>query len=143
MSASVSVSAPAAAACRGLFQPPCSGVDALSLSCLPLLPLPWEVVHFLRLGGRFGYFYFFSRGERRENTVSRQFLTRNYPRPKCLLKCLQNCLSPTREGIFSSFKITPAVRVTARQLRDKNCLAAIFAPRHQGVSFGPLGLVQN
>ena len=42
-------------------------------------------------------------------------------------------------GHFSSLKVTPSVRVTARQLRDKNCLAAIFAPRHQGVSFGPLG----
>ena len=51
--------------------------------------------------------------------VSRQFLTRNYPRPNRLLKCLQNCLSPTREGIFSSFKITPAVRAIARQMGDK------------------------
>ena len=68
-----------------------------------------------------------------------QFLTRNYPRPNCLLKCLPNCLSPTREGFLSSFKINPAVRVIARQVRDKNCLAAIFAPRHQSVSSGPLG----
>ena len=67
---------------------------------------------------------------------SRQFLTRNYPRPNCLLKCLPNCLSPTREGFLSSFKINPAVRVIARQVRDKNCLAAIFAPRHQSVSSG-------
>ena len=72
-------------------------------------------------------------------TVSRQFLTRNYPRPNCLLKCLPNCLSPTREGFLSSFKINPAVRVIARQVRGKNCLAAIFAPRHQSVSSGPLG----
>ena len=72
-------------------------------------------------------------------TVSRQFLTRNYPRPDCLLKCLPNCFSPTREGFLSSFKINPAVRVIARQVRDKNCLAAIFAPRHQSVSSGPLG----
>ena len=59
--------------------------------------------------------------------------------PNCLLKCLPNCLSPTREGFFSSFRINPAVRVIARQARDKNCLAAIFAPRHQSVSSGPLG----
>ena len=59
-------------------------------------------------------------------TVSRQFLTRNYPRSNCLLICLPNCLSPTKEDIFSSFKIAPAVRITARQLRDKNCLAANF-----------------
>ena len=80
-----------------------------------------------------------SRGKNCLPIVSRQFLTRNYPRPNCLLKCLPNCLSPTREGILSSFKINPAVRVIARQVRDKNCLAAIFAPRHQSVSSGPLG----
>ena len=80
-----------------------------------------------------------SRGKNCLPTVSRQFLTRNYPRPNCLLKCLSNCLSPTREGLLSSFKINPTVRVIARQVRDKNCLAAIFAPRHQSVSSGPLG----
>ena len=79
-----------------------------------------------------------SRGKNCLPAVSRQFLTRNYPRPNCLLKCLPNCLSPTGEGIFSSFKITPAVRVIARQSRDKNCLGAIFAPGHQDVSQGPL-----
>ena len=72
-----------------------------------------------------------SRGKNCLSIVSRQFLTRNYPRPNRLLKCLPNCLSPTGEGIFSSFKITPAVRVIARQLRDKNCPGAIFAPGHQ------------
>ena len=80
-----------------------------------------------------------SRGKNCLPTVSRQFLTRNYPRPNCLLKCLPNCLSPTREDFLSSFKINPAVRVIARQVRDKNCLAAVFAPRHQSVSSGPLG----
>ena len=80
-----------------------------------------------------------SRGKNCLPTVSRQFLTRNYPRPNCLLKCLPNCLSPTREGFLSSFKINPAVRVIARQVRDKNCLAAIFALQHQSVSSGPLG----
>ena len=80
-----------------------------------------------------------SRSKNCLRAVSRQFLTRNYPRPNCLLKCLPNCLSPTREGFLSSFKISPAVRVIARQVRDKNCLAAIFAPRHQSVSSGPLG----
>ena len=74
----------------------------------------------------------------RGTTISRQFLTRNYPRPNCLLKCLPNCLSPTRGIIFSSFKITPAVRVIARQLRENICLAA-FVSRHQGVSSGPQG----
>ena len=71
--------------------------------------------------------------------VSRQSLTHNCPRPNCLLKCLPNCLSPTRDGFLSSFKINPAVRVIVRQVRDKNRLAAIFAPRHQSVSSGPLG----
>ena len=69
----------------------------------------------------------------------RQFLTLNYPRPNCLLKCLPNCLSPTREDIFSSFKIAHVVRVIARQLSGKHCLAAIFASRHQDASPGPLG----
>ena len=80
-----------------------------------------------------------SRGKNCLPTVSRQFLTRNYPHANCLLKCLPNCLSPTREGFSSSLKINPAVRIIARQVRDKNCLAAIFAPRHQSVSSGPLG----
>ena len=80
-----------------------------------------------------------SRGKNCLPIVSRQFLTRNYPRPNRLLKCLPNCPSPTGEGIFPSCKITPAVRVIARQLRDKNCPGAIFAPGHQDVSQGPLG----
>ena len=46
---------------------------------------------------------------------------------------------PHKRGPFSSFKTNPAVRVIARQVRDKNCLAAIVAPRHQSVSQGPLG----
>ena len=66
-------------------------------------------------------------------------LTLNYPRPNCLLKCLPNCLSPTIENIFSCFKIAPVVRVIAGQLSGKNCLAAIFASRHQDASPGPLG----
>ena len=80
------------------------------------------------------------RGKNWLPTVSRQFLTLNYPRPNCLLKCLPNCLSPTVEDIFSSFKSAPVVRVIARQLSGKNCLAAIFASRHQDASPGPLGL---
>ena len=43
-----------------------------------------------------------SRGKYCLPTVSRQFLTRNYSRPNCLLKCLLNCLSPTREGKLTS-----------------------------------------
>ena len=91
----------------------------------------------------------FPEGPARQIDVSRQKLSPHcleaifdsqLPSPKRLLKCLPNCLSPTREGFLSSFKINPAVRVIARQVRDKNCLAAIFAPRHQSVSSGPLGL---
>ena len=32
------------------------------------------------------------------------------------------------------------MRAIARQLRDKNCPGAIFAPGHQDVSQGPLGI---
>ena len=83
--------------------------------------------------------------------VSRQKLTPHclatifdaqLPSPKLSPKIPSKLSLAHKRGPFSSFKITPAVRVTTRQLRDKNCLAAIFAPRHQGVSFGPLGLVE-
>ena len=42
---------------------------------------------------------------------------------------------PHKRRFFSSFKIVPAVRVIARQLSGKNCLAS----RHQDASLGPLG----
>ena len=46
-----------------------------------------------------------SRGKTCLPTVSRQFLTRNYPRPNCLLKCLPNCLSiPHKRGLFILFQ---------------------------------------
>ena len=47
-----------------------------------------------------------SRGKNCLPTVSRQFLTRNYPRPNCLLKCLPNCLSP-QERAFILFQNYP------------------------------------
>ena len=72
-------------------------------------------------------------------TVSRQFLTRNYPHPNCLLKCLPNCLPHKRRAFFLFFQNSPAVRAIARQLSGKNCLAAIFASRHQDASPAPLG----
>ena len=31
-------------------------------------------------------------------------MTRNFPRPNCLLECLLNCLSPAREGFVPSSK---------------------------------------
>ena len=79
------------------------------------------------------------RGKNRLPTVSRQFLTRNYPHPDCLLKCLPKCRYPTREDFFACFEIALAARVTARQLSGKNCLAANFALLHLDASPGPLG----
>ena len=56
--------------------------------------------------------------------VSRKSLTRSYPHQNCLLKCLQHCLSPTREVLLLLFRNSLAVRVLARHLSGKNCLAA-------------------
>ena len=61
------------------------------------------------------------------------------PSPKLSPKMPPKLSPAHKRGHFSSPKITAAVRVIATQLRDKNCLAAIFAPRHQDVSSGPLG----
>ena len=61
------------------------------------------------------------------------------PSPKLSPKMPPKLSLAHKRGHFFLFQITPAVRVTARQLRDKNCLAAIFVSRHQGVSSGPLG----
>ena len=60
------------------------------------------------------------------------------PSPKLSPKMPPKLSLPTgEEGIFASFEITLAVRVIARQLRDKNCLGAIFAPgHHQGAAKG-------
>ena len=84
-----------------------------------------------------------SRGKNCLPTVSRQFLTRNYPRPSCLLKCLPNCLSPTREGFLSSFKVNPAVRVITRQVRDKNLSRGNFYPATSICIFWPTGLSRS
>ena len=56
-------------------------------------------------------------GPARQIDVSRQklsphcleaILTRSYPRPNCLIKCLPNCLSPTKERAFYPLsKLTP------------------------------------
>ena len=71
-------------------------------------------------------------------TVSRKFLTRNCPRPNCLLKCLRNCLSPTRDGFLPLSNFPSWSGQFARQLRDNDCLRAIFVLRHQDVSSGSL-----
>ena len=62
------------------------------------------------------------------------------PSPELSLKMPPRLPLPHKRGHLSSFKIDPVVRVTARQLSSKNCLAAIFASRHQDASPGPLGL---
>ena len=63
-----------------------------------------------------------SRGKNCLPTVSRQFLSRNYPHPSCLRKCQK------RERVFCpSFQITFTVRVIARQSRDKTYLVAILS----------------
>ena len=63
--------------------------------------------------------------------VSRQFLTLNYPRPNCLIKCLPNCLSPTLEDIFFLFQNCPR--------GEGNC-AAIFAAKIVSRQFLPRGI---
>ena len=90
------------------------------------------------------------RGPPRHLDVSRQKLSPHcletifdsqLPSPKSSPKMPPKLSLPDKRGyFFASFKITPAVRVIARQLRDKHCLAAIFTPRHQYVSSGPLGV---
>ena len=68
------------------------------------------------------------------------FLTRDYPRPNCLLKCLPNCLSPTREGFFILFQNYPRGEGNCETSeRQKLSRGIFFAPRHQSVSSGPLG----
>ena len=62
------------------------------------------------------------------------------PSPKSSPKMPPKLSLPHRRGHFSSFKITPAVRAIARQLRDKNCPGPKIAPGHQDVSQGPLGM---
>ena len=91
----------------------------------------------------------FPEGPARQIDVSRQKLSPHcleatfdsqLPSPKLSSKMPPKLSLPHKRGLFlSSFKINPAVRVIARQVTDKNCLAAIFAPRHQPVSSGPLG----
>ena len=69
--------------------------------------------------------------EQSSDTVSRQFLTPNYPCPNCLLNVPPNCLSPAREGIFSPFRKNPSGKgkcaATERQKlsRGNFCLAAL------------------
>ena len=89
-------------------------------------------------------------GPTRQIDVSRQKLSPHcleaifdlqLPSPKLSPKMPPKLSLPHKKGLFILFQINPAVRVIARQVRDKNCLAAIFAPRHHSVSSGPLGRI--
>ena len=61
------------------------------------------------------------------------------PSPKLSPKMPSQLPLPHKRGLFFLFQSCPAVRVIVRQLSGKNCLAAIFASRHQDASLGPLG----
>ena len=76
-------------------------------------------------------------------------LSLSLPRGPCETDwCLAaKIVSPLSRGNFwlatasPTFQNWPRGEGNARQVRDKNCLVAIFAPRHQSVSSGPLGWV--
>ena len=81
-------------------------------------------------------------GPARHLDVSRQklspnclerFLTRNYPRMNCLLQCLPECLSPTREGIFPLSKITLRGEGNCETSERQKLSCGNFVPRHQDV----------
>ena len=61
------------------------------------------------------------------------------PSPKLSPKMSPKISRAHKRGFFSLFQNCPAVRVIARHLRGKTCLAAIIVPRHQDVPSGPLG----
>ena len=61
------------------------------------------------------------------------------PSPKLSLKMPPKMPLPHNRGHFFLFQNCPRGGVIARQLSGKNCLAAIFASRHQDASPGPLG----
>ena len=81
------------------------------------------------------------RGPCETSTVSRQFLTRNYPRPNCLLKCLQNCLSHTREGHFFPLSNYPRGEGNCETLAARRKLSRgyFFAPATSRCLFWPSG----
>ena len=69
-----------------------------------------------------------SRGKNCPHWTLETIFDSQLPSPKLSPKMpLKLSLAHKRGGLFSSFKITPAVRVFARQLRDKNRLAAILS----------------
>ena len=80
-----------------------------------------------------------SRGKNCLPIVSRQFLTRNYPRPNRLLKCLPNCLSPTGEGILSSFKIYPCGEGICETSERQKLSRGNFCPGTSRCLAGPTG----
>ena len=68
------------------------------------------------------------------------------PSPKWSLKMPPKLPLPRKRVFFLFFFFQtppPPVRVTARQLSSKNCLAAIFVSRHQDAPPGPHGDVRR
>ena len=61
------------------------------------------------------------------------------PSPKLSPKMPPKLSLAHKRGLLSSFKITPVVRVLARQLRGQNCLAAIFCLATSRCLFWPTG----
>ena len=81
-----------------------------------------------------------SRGKNCLPIVSRQFLTRNYPRPNRLLKCLPNCLSPTQErAFFSSFKNYPCGEGNCEAIERQKLPRGNFCPGTSRCLAGPTG----
>ena len=79
-----------------------------------------------------------SRGKNCLPTVSRQFLTRNYPRPNCLLKCLPNCLSHKR-GLFILFQNQPRGEGNCETSERQKLSRGNFCPATSICLFWPTG----
>ena len=84
-----------------------------------------------------------SRGKNCLPTVSRQFLTRNYPLPNCLLKCLPNCLSPTREGFLILFQNYPRGEGNCETSERQKLSRGNFCPATSICLFWPTGFVNS
>ena len=81
-----------------------------------------------------------SRGKNCLPTVSRQFLTRNYPRPNCLLKCLPNCLAPKRR-LFILFQNYPRGEGNCETSERQKLSRGNFCPATSICLFWPTGQV--
>ena len=72
------------------------------------------------------------RGKNWLPTVSRQFLTRSYARPNCLLRCLPNCLSPTREGLVPNLPFLAFLENSKENHQKKRISSACRTPETLG-----------